>query len=192
MPDYFTLAMTVEEILKRKDPLDHHGRNVSIMVVKMAELANRWNAQEIRMLKWGAYIHDIGKIMLDDTLLNFPRRLTSGEMAKIKIHATAGHEIAVALGCHPIILDIVRHHHENLNGSGYPDGLSEEEIPVFARWVRVCDFYDAVRSDRVYRHAMSEEEAFMILEAEAGEIFDPEAVQFLKLALVILNKEKNG
>lgn len=189
MPDYHTLAIAFEETLKRKDPYDHHGRNVSRIVCKMAQISGRFSSKELKLLKWAAFLHDIGKVYISDQVLNKPSRLTTIEMSQVRTHVHLGWDLAKAIGCHSFILDAIYCHHENENGTGYPRNLKSPDIPVSAKFIRVADTYDALINERIYRKAWPEKEIFMLLDAEAGDIFDTEAVSFLKLAMIALEKD---
>jgi Response regulator containing a CheY-like receiver domain and an HD-GYP domain len=189
MLDYSTLALTVEEILRRKDPYDHHGSNVSRLVMTMVELSNRFNAHEYEMIKWGTYLHDMGKIFIPDVILNYPRKYTRQELLTVQTHPFLGWELARSLKCDGIVLDVIYQHHENMDGSGYPRGLHGHDICIEAKFTRVADTFDAMHSKRIYREPASLSECFMLLDAEAGRIFDPDAVQFLKIAVAKLGIE---
>jgi HD-GYP domain-containing protein (c-di-GMP phosphodiesterase class II) len=179
--NYAQLTETVDQILKRKDPYDyHHQYNVSRVCVAIGKLMNSFTPHEMEMLKWGAALHDMGKIFIEDTLLNFPRKLSAAERVRMELHTV--------LGCDPIIIDIAHHHHCNMDGSGYP--RSRSDCSPFSRIVRVVDTYDAMTNERVYKFPASHADAMMLLEAEAGRIFDPLIVQLLPFALIELGNEE--
>ncbi|MEA3428345.1 MAG: HD domain-containing phosphohydrolase, partial [Thermodesulfobacteriota bacterium] len=126
--------------------------------------------EEIYALRIGGILHDIGKIGIPGEILNRPGTLTPDEFGIIKAHPEAGYKI-----CQPLqktlgsALDVIRHHHEKLDGSGYPDGLKGKDISVISRIMCIADIFDALTSSRPYRGAMSREEAFEILNKEADE-----------------------
>ena len=122
-------------------------------------------------------IHDIGKIGVPDQILLKAGPLTPEEWEVMKTHPVIGEEIARPLRSAADLLQIVRHHHENVDGSGYPDGLAAEDIPLSARIVAVCDGYDALTSDRPYRPGMPSEVATAILRDGAGKQWDAELVR---------------
>jgi putative two-component system response regulator len=123
---------------------------------------------EIAALKWGGLLHDIGKIGVPSTILNKPGSLNNEEWEVMKSHTNLGYTICLPLK--PTIgpaLDIIRYHHEKLDGSAYPEGLSGEDIPLIARIMAVVDIYDALITDRPYRKALRKEKALDILHQEA-------------------------
>jgi HD-GYP domain-containing protein (c-di-GMP phosphodiesterase class II) len=174
------LIYKAEEI---KRPENNHAENVARLSVRIAGLLDKELMDDVVHLTFGAQIHDIGKLFLDDFIINAPRKLTLKEMIHVQTHTQFGFELVFALDYHKIICDIVRYHHENWNGSGYPTGLAGENIPLPARIVRVADTFDAMTSNRVYRKSGMKEDAMLLLSAEAGVIFDERVVQALKEVL---------
>jgi len=186
--DYKSIADFADEILKRKDPYNHHGSKVADLCLKMAALMDvKFSEHDLKILRFGARLHDIGKIFIEDGILNAHGRLTGNQISVIKTHVTQGFHLGLTTGFDIAICSIIRSHHENMDGSGYPDGLMREDIPFFARMIRVADTYDAMISERAYRKAASAEEALMVIEGEAERCFDPQMVQLLKRVL----SEKN-
>ena len=179
--DYGSIADFTDEILQRKDPYNHHGSKVSELCMKMAALLDvPLNDHELAMLNYGSRLHDVGKIFIEDGILNAHGRLTENQSAIIRTHTTQGFHLSLALKFDPIICRIVRNHHENMDGTGYPDGLVDNSIPFFARMVRVADTFDAMTSPRAYRKAESPSAAMMLIEAESERVFDPYLVKLLK------------
>jgi diguanylate cyclase (GGDEF)-like protein len=129
-------------------------------------------------LRLAGLLHDIGKIGLPDAILRAPRALTDEEYEIVKKHPEFGHSLLDGMGIDPVD-DWVFHHHEHWNGSGYPHGLADEEIPLGARIILVADAYEAMTADRPYRKAQSSEAALAELQAHAGSQFDPEVVRAL-------------
>jgi putative two-component system response regulator len=125
--------------------------------------------KQIDNLRMGALIHDIGKIGIDQNVLNKPGKLTPAERQQIESHPILGEKICSPLKSLQDVTCIIRNHHERLDGSGYPDGLQGEEIPLEARIVSIVDVFDALTTDRSYRKAMNINEALAILRAEADE-----------------------
>jgi len=182
--DYAQIIKLVTEILHRKDPYNHHGANVGRLSVKVARLMSpAFTAEELEMIGHAANLHDMGKILLDDTLLNFPRLLTAAEYETIKTHTTHGFHLAQSLQYDPIIQGTILYHHENIDGSGYPHGLRGEQIPAYARIVRVVDVYDSITNHRAYRQADTRENAMKWLEAYSDRMFDREIVTLFKRVL---------
>lgn len=175
---------TVEALataIDAKDQTTHcHVRRVQIYAAGMGRVFGLSN-NEIEALKSGALLHDIGKLAVPDHILNKPGRLTTAEFERMTIHTTVGAEILSRVDFPYPVVPIVRHHHEQWNGQGYPDGLRGEEIPITARIISVVDCFDSVREDRPYRRGMTREEAKSLLLRGAGTHFDPKIVElFLK------------
>src|SRR5688572_8311289 len=129
--------------------------------------------QEADEIRIGALLHDIGKIGISDQVLQKPGRLTDEEFALIKEHPVIGRKILEGVQGLAVYLPTVELHHENWDGTGYPFGLSKEQVPLPARIVHVADAYDAMTSDRPYRRGMSSEDAVSALKKNAGTQFDP-------------------
>lgn len=154
--DYPTLISFADEILSRKDPYNHHGIKVAELSLKIARQMN--DPINLQTLEYAARLHDVGKIMLDDALLNFPRKLTDTERMKMREHVTIGAAMLRNSGCDLDVYNAVLCHHEKWDGSGYPRGLGGEDIPLLARVIAVADVWNAISSERAYRKAMSFEE----------------------------------
>lgn len=131
--------------------------------------------REVRRVEWAARVHDVGKIIVSPEILEKPGRLVRCEHEEIQRHAVFGARLVASLG-DPAMTAIVRHHHERIDGSGYPDALRGEEIPIGSRIVAVADTFDALTSPRPYRDAFSPGAATRLLEAEAGRTLDPNVV----------------
>ena len=129
----------------------------------------------------GAYLHDIGKVGIPDSILLKPSGLDPHEWAVMKTHPTRGVEICRHLKALEPVLPIIRHHHERWDGSGYPDGLAGENIPLLARIVQVADIYDALRSERPYKRALSAAETAAIIDEETARGWrDPALIQIFR------------
>ena len=129
-----------------------------------------------RHLAVGGLLHDIGKLCVPLEILQKPGALTDEEFAEIQRHPEAGRRLLDELGgFSPVVRDLVSDHHERLDGTGYPRGLTEEELPLETRILAVCDVYDALVSDRVYRAAWTPERAFELLRDDTGTGFDERA-----------------
>jgi len=124
--------------------------------------------EELEELRLGCLLHDIGKVAIPDRILLKPGCLNAEETEMIRQHPVTGEKICAPLKSLRRILPIIRHHHERMDGSGYPDGLRGEEIPLPARVLQIADVYDALIKDRPYRAALSSEEALEILRREAA------------------------
>jgi putative two-component system response regulator len=125
------------------------------------------SSEEQNALHKGGILHDIGKIAIPDAILNKPSRLTEQEFNIIKTHPDRGEKICMPLNSIKSSLQVIRYHHERMDGSGYPDRLSKDDIPVTARIMAIVDVYDALTSNRSYRLALPREKAFTILSDEA-------------------------
>jgi len=171
---------TVEALataIDAKDQTTHcHVRRVQVYAAGMGKVLGLSEA-EIAALKAGALLHDIGKLAVPDHILNKPGGLTPAEFEKMKVHTTVGAQILSRVNFPYPVIPIVRHHHEQWNGRGYPDGLKGENIPITARIMSVVDCFDSVREDRPFRRGMSREEAISLLRAGARTLFDPKIVE---------------
>jgi diguanylate cyclase (GGDEF)-like protein/putative nucleotidyltransferase with HDIG domain len=132
---------------------------------------------EISALRTGALLHDIGKLAVPDHILNKPEGLTNAEAEKIKIHSSVGASILEKVGFDTPVVPTVKYHHENWDGSGYPEALRAENIPLTARILAIADCYDTLRSARPYRPAVSREEACRQIRKASGVKYDPRVVK---------------
>ena len=144
-------------------------------------------ADELAALHRGGYLHDIGKIAVPDAILLKPSPLTSVEYEVIKEHTVIGAKLCGDLRSFVPVRPIVRHHHERLDGSGYPDGLRGDDIPLLAQIVGVVDAFDAITTARPYRPARSREQAFAELRADVARgLFSGDLVEpFISVASVL-------
>lgn len=155
--------------------LNGHSRRVArhaTMIARGMGLSN----EEVARVRAAAAVHDVGKLRTPKVILNKPGRLTEEEFEVIKRHPVDGAVMVAALG-DPELTRIVRHHHERLDGAGYPGRLRGEEIPLGARIIAVADTFDAITSARPYRDAAPHQKAIDILRKEAGTQLDPDAVR---------------
>lgn len=175
---------TVEALAMAIDARDQigvgHVRRTQIYAVGLGQLMGL-SEGEINALRTGSLLHDIGKLGIPDHILNKPGRLTEAEMEKVKTHTDVGAAILAEIGFPYDVVPMVKHHHEHWDGSGYPERLKGDDIPITARILRVADSYDAMRGARHYRAAVTADEACKLLRASAGVQFDPTIVDvFLK------------
>jgi diguanylate cyclase (GGDEF)-like protein/putative nucleotidyltransferase with HDIG domain len=175
---------TVEALATAIDARDQvgigHVRRTQIYAIGVGELLGL-SESEINALRTGALLHDIGKLAVPDHILNKPGRLTQAEMEKTKIHASVGASILEKVGFEYPVVPTVKHHHECWDGSGYPEGLKGNKIPLTARILSVADAYDTLRGARPYRPPVARDEACNLLISGAGAQFDPKVVSvFLK------------
>jgi len=158
-----SLAHRVEA---RHSRADGHSDRLAEHAIELGESLGL-SARDLQELRLGCLLHDIGKVAVPDKILCKPARLNPEETEIVRQHPITGEKICAPLKCLRPILPLIRHHHERMDGSGYPDGLYGEEIPLKARILQVADVYDALTSDRPYREAVSTEEALEILHQEA-------------------------
>ena len=174
-----TLALTIEA----RDPytLGHCDR-LSRYAVALGE-ALGLDHDMVRALRLGGYLHDLGKIAVPDGILLKPGPLDPIEQERIRAHPGAGSDLVLGLRSMELVRPIMRHHHEKWDGSGYPDGLKGEAIPLGARIISVVDVFDALHTERPYKAALSRSDAVSLLihETDAG-YWDPKVVEtFLEI-----------
>ena len=159
---------------------DYETKGHTDRVVAICErfgMALELSEVELEALRWGAYLHDIGKIAIPDAVLLKPGSLSEAEWAIIRRHPLIGHEMLSGLPELPAgTLQVVRHHHERWDGRGYPDGLAGAAIPLPARIFALVDVYDALMSPRPYKAVWSRRKARAEIRSQAGQQFDPELV----------------
>ncbi|MDE3190914.1 MAG: HD-GYP domain-containing protein, partial [Acidobacteriota bacterium] len=176
-------AKNIVRFVDAKDPSTaNHSETVSALA---AAIGSELGLDEgiVDQLALAGLLHDIGKIGIPDSLLQAPRALTPVEFETIKAHPGLGYSLLEGLGIAPID-EWILHHHENWDGSGYPDGLAGEEIPLGARIVRVADAFEAMTANRPYRSAQSVEYALSELRANAGTQFEASAVAAVEACVV--------
>jgi putative two-component system response regulator len=160
----FTLARSIEG----KDPYTHgHCERLAEYCARLGQHLSLSEDHVIALRRAGV-VHDIGKIAVPDAILLKPGRLTPEEWTIIREHSVLGERICAPLKSFRLVLPIIRHHHEKLNGSGYPDGLRGEAIPVTARVLQVVDVYDALTTDRPYKKAFSITDALQTMKEEVA------------------------
>ena len=160
-----------------KDQVTHgHIRRVQKASLQLAHQLGCTDEAELHAIEAASLLHDLGKLAIPEHILNKPGRLTEAEYGRMKEHASIGADIIADIEFPYAVAPIVRHHHENWDGSGYPQGLAGEHIPLGARILAVVDCFDALTSDRPYRPAMSSAEAVVILLDRRGTMYDPAVV----------------
>jgi putative nucleotidyltransferase with HDIG domain len=156
-----------------KDQVTHgHTRRVQSYCVALARDLKADDAGTLKALEAAALLHDVGKIGIPEHILNKPGPLTPAEFLLMKRHVAVGIDILSTVEFPFPVVPIIAHHHENWDGSGYPAGVRGDSIPLAARILSVVDCFDALTSDRPYRAAMSVEEAFDVLRARRGTMYD--------------------
>jgi len=178
------LALAIEA----KDQMTHsHLQRVRVYAVELGRELGL-DDSELNALRAAAVLHDIGKLAVPEHILSKPGRLTVEEFEKMKIHPIVGGEILEQVRFPYPVVPIVRAHHEKWDGTGYPQGLKGQEIPIGARILSVVDCLDAVASDRKYRKALPLDEAMAVVAAGAGTQYDPQIVDILQRRYVDLER----
>lgn len=171
---YLSTIETLATAIDAKDQVTHgHIRRVQRFALGLAKKLGVKDALQLQALEAAALLHDMGKIAVPEHILNKPSKLSSGEFEKMKRHASVGADILSSIRFPYPVVPIVRHHHENWDGTGYPDGLRGTEIPLGARILSVVDCFDALTSDRPYRTRLSDDDAISILMQRRGIMYDP-------------------
>jgi putative nucleotidyltransferase with HDIG domain len=158
-----------------RDTLEHACR-VRGNAVVLAAAVNITDPFHLGAIAAAGLLHDVGKLAIADHLLDKPGPLDAGEFDVVKRHARFGAEMLACINSPDAVVSMVRHHHENWDGSGYPDRLAEGDIPLGARVLAVTDCFDAATSDRPYRRAMPRQAAVALIEARRGTMYDPRVV----------------
>jgi len=169
---YYVIDSIRRSLYEKDIETEEHGERLKALSERLGKKVGLSRSEE-KELEIFAVLHDIGKIAISDTVLNKPGKLTPEEWEKMKRHSEVGYRIVKSV---PELSNVARYilaHHERWDGSGYPKGLSGEDIPLLARILAIVDAYDAMISDRPYRKAMAADEAVEELLAHAGSQFDP-------------------
>ncbi len=174
---YLSTVETLATAIDAKDEVTHgHIRRVQAGAVGLAREVGITDDLTLRAIEAAGLLHDTGKIAVPEHILNKPGKLTPAEFEKMKLHAPIGAEILSSIDFPYPVVPIVRHHHENWDGTGYPDKLRGSQIPIGARILSVVDCFDALTSDRPYRSRMTNEAAIAILVERRGVMYDPAIV----------------
>ena len=176
---YENLFATLYAFVKAVEARDLYTRQHSSRVTGLSLVLGQQlgcSKEELEILNFAGHLHDIGKIGIRDDILLKPGRLTDDEFEKIKDHPVIGANILEQLGLWEKERQIIRCHHERFDGSGYPDGIKQQDIPFLARILSVADVYDAMASDRAYRQKMADGVIVKIINEGVGSQFDPDVV----------------
>ena len=176
---YENLFATLYAFVKAVEARDLYTRQHSSRVTGLSIVLGKQlgcSKEELDILNFAGHLHDIGKIGIRDDILLKPGKLTNDEFEKIKDHPVIGANILEQLGLWEKERQIIRCHHERFDGSGYPDGIKQQDIPFLARILSVADVYDAMASDRAYRKKMEDHLIVKIINDGMGTQFDPEVV----------------
>jgi putative nucleotidyltransferase with HDIG domain len=171
-----TLAALMSALDARDRETEGHSLRVSHLTAKLGEALN-FSHEQLKVLERGSLLHDIGKIGISDTILHKPGPLSQEEWVVMRRHPDIGSKIVEGIPFLQDTIPLIRHHQERWDGSGYPDGLRGEEIPILARMFSIVDAFDALTSKRPYRQEISTQEAMKYVSEQAGILFDPHIVE---------------
>ncbi|HLS52640.1 MAG TPA: HD-GYP domain-containing protein, partial [Tissierellaceae bacterium] len=170
---YISTIETLGKIIEAKDPYTSgHANRVKKYSIMLAE-AYGLDYDRIQNIKRAAVLHDIGKIAINDNILHKSTKLTQSEFAHIMKHPTVGADIISEMDFLKDVADIIRYHHERYDGTGYPEGIGGDEVPLEAYILAIADAYDAMTTDRPYRKALERKEALKEIGKNAGSQFHP-------------------
>lgn len=188
----FTLRAMVTALDTRDAETSGHSMRVVNYSIKLARIIGMEDNGKLKVLEYGALLHDIGKIGIPDAILNKPAKLSPDEWRIMKTHPQIGYQILHRIKFLEEVSQIVLHHHEKYNGTGYPQRLKGNEIPLGSRIFTVADSIDAITSARPYREALSFDTAASQLKESSGVQFDPELIDvFFSVGLDYWKQEKN-
>jgi putative nucleotidyltransferase with HDIG domain len=174
---YVAAIEALAQAVDAKDQVTHdHVRRVQTQSVDLAHALGLNDDAEVQAIKAASLLHDIGKLAIPEHILNKPGRLTTAEYDIMKRHAPIGADILQVVDFPYPVAPIVRHHHENWDGTGYPDGLVGEDIPIGARIIAVVDCFDALTSDRPYRPRLEDAAALQVIAERRATMYDPRVV----------------
>ena len=180
---YLATVRVLVSTIEAKDPYTHgHTERVAQYSVGIAKEMD-FTQDEIQTIQLGAFLHDIGKLHTSDSILHKPGALTDEEWRMVKAHPVRGAQMLQGVKFLEKATDLVRHHHERVDGKGYPDGLRGDEITIGAKIVNVADAFDAMTTERPYRQGLTMEQAVAQLEDKAGTQFAKEIVEVMVKAL---------
>lgn len=184
------IVTAMAHLIESRDPsTGTHSINVQNIALSIGKIMGLTD-KELKELSILAILHDIGKIGIPESILNKPERLTDFEFATIKRHPQIGYDAIKPIKRLQKISEAILDHHEHYNGDGYPNGKKQEEISMIARILSVADVFEALTADRVYRKAMSIQQAIDIIQAGKEQQFDPSVVDAL-LEIVYKGKERH-
>ncbi len=168
-----------------RDYITSHSERVTNIAIQVGMQCGL-NNEELVQLELGAMLHDIGKIGISDQILMNPGQLSHQDYETMKFHTVIGANIVEKLNIpHPDkVAEIIRHHHEHFDGSGYPNAMVGQAIPLQSRIIMIIDIFDSLISDRSYRNALTHYQALQEMEKDVGTIFDPEIFGIAKQVIL--------
>ena len=175
-------VISLASVIEARDPYTGgHTWRVGQYAVKLAEKAGL-SEDELFVVNLGGLVHDLGKVGISDSILLNPGTLTFDEYENMKQHPQIGYELIMSHPLYSILVDSVTQHHERVDGTGYPNGISGSDLSIIGRITAIADSFDAMTSTRPYRVGMTAETAISILESEKNKQFDAELVdKFVEL-----------
>ena len=186
---YMSTIQALSSAIDAKDGVtSSHIRRVQTYSVALAKALGVAGNDDLKAIEAAALLHDTGKLAVPEHILNKPGKLTAAEFEAMKLHVDVGADILSSIEFPYPVVPIVRAHHENWDGTGYPRGLRGDDIPIGARILSVVDCYDALTSDRPYRPAMTQEQALAIVLERRGSMYDPLVVDTFVEMLPTLGK----
>jgi putative nucleotidyltransferase with HDIG domain len=157
-------AILLSNAIELRDPYTKgHSEHVAEVTENIAHIMFQNKFPDLNVIKMAALMHDIGKIGINETVLNKPTLLTEAEFEMIKCHTTLGKKLIEPMALNNLLTEAILYHHEDYNGNGYPYGLKGEEIPLIARIIRISDYFDALTTSRPYRAQLSVSKALDIM-----------------------------
>ena len=181
-----TLHALVKALDTRDNETGGHSERVTLIALSIAQQM-KLDEKQIQQIHWGALLHDVGKIGIPDNILRKPGKLTEDEWKIMRTHPLTGYEMLKSIPFLAPALDVVLHHHERFDGSGYPSGLAGKDIPLSARIFTIADTFDAMTNDRPYRKAFTMEIALGEIQKCANSQFDPEIVNAFLMVFKSVN-----
>lgn len=180
---FLSAITSLSQAMEERDPYTAgHSRRVRYYAMELARTLGL-DRKQLKLLSVASQLHDIGKVAVPDAILHKPASLTAEEYAVVREHPVTGERILKPVLHSRVVLAAIRGHHERMDGTGYPDGLSGQEIPLLARLIAIPDCFDALTTSRAYRDALPVHEAMKVIRDGAGKHYDPDLTRaFLQIA----------